>query len=468
MRTNLILGTAIAAALTFSAPFVFVSGAFAQDAPKSVFVHEDGTPFTADEKIELLQQELDTLKRQRDLDQEVATGAAAKTATASLDSKGLVFSSPDGKYQFAINAQVNVDADGFGKDGGTLQDQIQDRLIRPTFSGRAGNASFKITPELGGTSSAAASIVDAFVEYKVSDPLQFRFGKFKSPIGLERLQADPDVLWTERGNSTNLVPNRDVGYLAFGTFASGAVEYQVGELDGAADTVNFNNDIDNHKDLVYRVFATPLAQSDFVWLQGLGIGYAGTDGNHLGTTTNTQLPAYKTTGQQTFFKYNTNVFSSGKETRSNPEAYLYINNFGLLADYVEEKQTVKLAANSAELKNKALDISGSWILTGEAASFKGGVKPFHDFNINGSGWGAWELTARYGYTEIDKAAFTGGYASLSSSASKATSTGFGIGWYLSQNLKLLADVDKTKFVRGAATGNRPDENFTSGRVQFRY
>jgi len=464
LRTPLLLGTAIVAALTFTA----AGAASARDQSVSTATHDDGTPLTTDEKIELLQQELNTLKRQRDLDQEVSTAATAKAATATLDSKGLVFSSPDGKYQFAINAQVNIDADGFGRDGGTLQDQIQDRLIRPTFSGRAGNASFKITPELGGSSAASASIVDAYVEYKVSDPLQFRFGKFKSPIGLERLQSDPDVLWTERGNSTNLVPNRDVGYLAFGTFASGAVEYQVGELDGAADSVNFNNDIDNRKDLVYRVFATPFAQTDFVWLQGFGIGYAGTDGNHFGNTTNTQLPSYKTTGQQTFFKYNANVFSSGKETRSNPEAYFYLNNFSLLADYVEEKQAVKLGTSAATLKNRALDVSGSWIITGEPASFKGGVKPFHDFNINGSGWGAWELTARYGYTDIDDAAFTGGFASLASSASKATSTGFGIGWYLSQNLKLLADVDKTRFAGGAAKGNRPDENFTSGRVQFRY
>jgi phosphate-selective porin OprO/OprP len=462
LRTALILGTAVAAALTLA------PSAFAQDAQKPVFVHDDGTPFTADEKIEFLQQELDSLKRQRDVDQEVATSAAAKAATATLDTKGLVFSSPDGKYQFAINAQVNVDADGFGHDGGTLQDQIQDRLIRPTFSGRAGNASFRITPELGGSSAASASIVDAYVEYKVSDPLQFRFGKFKSPIGLERLQADPDVLWTERGHSTNLVPNRDVGYLAFGTLASGAVEYQVGELDGAADGVNFNNDVDNRKDLVYRVFTTPFAQSDIVWLQGFGIGYAGTDGNHLGNTTNTQLPAYKTPGQQTFFKYAANVFSSGKETRSNPEAYFYLSNFSLLADYVEEKQAVRLGAATANLKNRALDVSGSWIITGEPASFKGGVKPYHDFNLNGSGWGAWELTARYGYTDVDNAAFTGGFASLSSSASKATSTGFGVAWYLSQNLKLLADFDKTRFVGGSAKGNRPDETFTSGRVQFRY
>ncbi|MGZ3304513.1 MAG: OprO/OprP family phosphate-selective porin [Asticcacaulis sp.] len=466
MRTSFSLlgATALAAALALSAP----SFAAAQDAPKSPFVHDDGTPFTADEKIELLQQELDTLKRQRDLDQEVSTAAAAKTPVATLDRKGLSFTSADGKYQFAINAQVNVDADSFGGDGGTLQDQIQDRLIRPTFSGRAGNASFRFTPELGGSSSAAASIVDAYVEYKVSDPIQFRAGKFKSPIGLERLQSDADVIWTERGHSTNLVPNRDVGYQLFGTALGGSVEYQVALLDGAADGVNFNNDTDNHKDIAARVFAQPFAQSDIVWLQGLGVGYAATDGKHIGNATTTQLPTYKSPGQQTFFKYAANVFANGKETRSNPEAWFYLNNFGLLADYVEATQDVRLGVNTARLKNRALDVSGSWILTGETASYKGGVKPAHDFAIDGSGWGAWEITARYGYTDVDNAAFTGGFASLSSSASKATSTGVGIGWYLSENLKLLADWDHTKFVRGAAVGNRLTEDFASGRVQFRY
>ncbi len=462
--SKLSLGALSLAAL--AAALSFAPAAFAQDAAQPA--NDDGTPLTTEQKIDKLQQELDTLKRQRELDQELSTAAAAKTPTAVLDKKGLTFTSADGKYQFGINAQANIDAHSFGGDGGTLQDEVVDRLLRPTFSGRAGNASFRITAELGGSSSAASSIVDGYVEYKVTDAVQFRAGKFKSPLGLERLQADADVIWTERGHSTNLVPNRDIGYQVFGTLLPGVLEYQVGLFNGASDGVNLNNDTDNHKDVAYRLFATPFADTDIAWLQGFGIGYAGSDGEHLGNTTNTQLPTFKSPGQQTFFRYATGVFSSGKETRSNPQAWFYLNNFGILADYISEKQDVKLGLVSARLENSALDVSGSWVLTGENVSYKGGVKPAHDFNINGDGWGAVELTARYGYTDVDNAAFTGGFASLTASATKATSTGVGVAWYLSENLKLLADWDHTKFVRGAAVGDRLTENFASGRIQFRY
>ncbi len=465
MRKSLYASVAAIAVLAFL-PVL----AHAQDAGQSApdpFVHADGTPMTADEKIDFLQQELDTLRRQRDLDQEVAGKAADKTPQATLDKKGLKIVSPDGKYTLGLNAQVNVDVHSFGNDGGTVIDDVQDRLLRLTFAGQAGKASFRLVPEFGGTSSAAASIVDGYVEYKFADYAQIRAGKFKSPLGLERLQSDPDVIWTERGHSTNLVPNRDDGIQLFGTAWSGALEYQLGVFNGAADNVNLNNDLDNKKDIAARVFVQPFANSSLVALQGFGIGWAGSGGKHLGNTTNTQLPSYKTPGQQTFFKYAAGVFSSGSLSRSNPQAWFYFENVGVLADYIDEKQDVKLGANTARLNNKAFDISGSWVLTGENVGYKGGVKPKHDFG-NG-GWGALELTARYGYTDVDDKAFTGGFASINSSASKATSTGFGLAWYWSENLKLLADFDRTKFVGGAAGGaNRPSEDFASGRFQFRY
>ncbi|ESQ83787.1 hypothetical protein AEAC466_11510 [Asticcacaulis sp. AC466] len=453
------LGAAAAALTWVAAP------AYAQDAAHPT----DAAPLTTDERISRLEQELDTLKRQRELDQELTTAAAAKTPTAVLDKKGLLFTSADGKYAFGINAQVNIDAHSWGNDGGTLQDEVVARLIRPTFSGKAGNASFRITPELGSSSSAAASIVDAYIDYKFSDAVQLRAGKFKSPLGLERLQSDADVIWTERGHSTNLVPNRDVGYQVFGTFLDNRLEYQVGLFDGATDNANLNNDTDNHKDIAYRIFTQPFANSSVVWLQGLGIGYAGSDGKHIGNATNTQLASYRTPGQQTFFRYNTGVYSAGKQTRSNPQAWFYLNNFGLLVDYVTSQQDVQLGTAHAKLENSALDVSGSWVLTGESVSYKGGVKPANEFNWKKGTWGAVELTARYGYTDIDNAAFTGGFASLTSSASKATSTGLGIGWYWNENIKLVADWDQTKFDRGAAgTADRRIENFASGRVQFRY
>lgn len=439
------------------------------DAQPAPFIHPDGSAFTTDEKIDALQAQLNTLKSQRDLDQELADKAAAKTPVATLDKKGLKFVSADGKYELDINAQVNIDARNYGSGASAGSDDVFARLIRPTISGRAGNAFFKVTPEFAGSSVSSASLVDGYIGYKFSNAAQIQAGKFKSPIGLERLQSAADILFTERGHSTNLVPNRDSGVQLSGNLIPNVLEYQLGVFDGATDNANIANDSDNQKDVAYRIFATPFSQSGAVWLQGFGIGWAGSTGKHLGNATTTQLPSYKTPGQLTFFKFASGAFANGKETRSNPEAYFYLNNFGLLADYVEAKQQVANAVKSAELTQRALDVSGSWVLTGESVGFKGGVKPAHDFNPKNGGWGALELVARYGYTDIDNAAFTDGFASISSAASKATSTGVGLSWYWSENVKWLLDYDQTKFKGGAAAGaDRADEKFTSAAIQFRY
>ncbi|HTN39746.1 MAG TPA: hypothetical protein VLZ84_01255, partial [Asticcacaulis sp.] len=118
-----------------TAAFAFTPAiASAQDAPAAT----GDTALTYEERIARLEQELDTLKRQRELDQEITTATAAKTPVATLDKKGLSFTSADGKYAFGINAQVNVDVHSFSNDGGTLRDEVVGRLIRPTFSGKAG------------------------------------------------------------------------------------------------------------------------------------------------------------------------------------------------------------------------------------------------------------------------------------------------------------------------------------------
>ena len=50
----------------------------------------------------------------------------------------------------------------------------------------------------------------------ISREQKFRFGKFKPPVGLERLVSDSDMLFVERALPTDLVPNRDVGVQVYG------------------------------------------------------------------------------------------------------------------------------------------------------------------------------------------------------------------------------------------------------------
>jgi phosphate-selective porin OprO/OprP len=100
-------------------------------------------------------------------------------------------------------------------------------------------------------------------------------------------------------------------------------------------------------------------------------------------------------------------------------------------------------------------------LTGEEESFRG-FKPNSVFSLDDRTWGAFELVARYQELDTDDDAFLGGTASFAdpaSSASKATSYGLGVNWYLNENLKWVLNYDRTEFDGGAAGGaDRADES----------
>src|ERR1043165_5464236 len=85
------------------------------------------------------------------------------------------------------------------------------------------------------------------------------------------------------------------------------------------------------------------------------------------------LPGYTTDGQQQFFAYNpvsnAVVVASGEHWRLSPQAYYFLGPFGLMGEYMISDQkvsrTVTAPLASARLDNRAWQISGWWVLTGE-------------------------------------------------------------------------------------------------------
>src|SRR5205823_4223643 len=109
--------------------------------------------------------------------------------------------------------------------------------------------------------------------------VQFKFGKFKVPVGQELLQSESFISFNERSLVTNLVPNRDLGVIALGDLYGGRLTYQAGLFNGVADGANSNNaDFDNEKEGVARVMATPFRLDSHSPLRGLSFGLAGTTG----------------------------------------------------------------------------------------------------------------------------------------------------------------------------------------------
>jgi phosphate-selective porin OprO/OprP len=142
-----------------------------------------------------------------------------------------------------------------------------------------------------------------------------------------------------------------------------------------------------------------------------------------------------------------------------------------MGEWVASEQELQLGANAATdttLRNTAWQLTGSWVLSGEDASYKGVVKPARPFALDGEGWGAFELVARVGELRIDPDAFPT-YADPNLFARGSRAWGLGLSWYLNSNLKLAFNHGHASFDGGAPLGaDREDEQTFSTRVQVAF
>src|SRR6266446_354815 len=379
------------------------------------------TDAQAKQRIADLDQKVKILERSRELDLEASEAKAKEAPQITIGRDGFSLASADKNYALQLKGVLQVDSRTFFQDSGIIgNDSLLLRRARPVLQGTvARDFDFLFVPDFGGTSGP--QIFDAYVNYRYNSALQLQAGKSKSPVGLEALVADVDTLFNERALATALVPGRDLGIQLHGDLFEGTVSYAAGVFNGVGDARNTSNfDFEDNKAFEGRVFFQPFKQTSIEALQGFGFGLGGsyekmqrTNVTGLPTTTGGTLPGYTTDGQQQFFAYNPAsnavVVASGEHWRLSPQGYYYYGTFGLLAEYVISDQRVSRTATkpftSARLDNRAWEITGSWILTGEDAAYKGGVIPRHPFNPRQGDWGALQLVGRYAKVDIDDSAF---------------------------------------------------------------
>ncbi len=450
-----------------------------------------GTETNVEQRIQDLDQQVKILERNRELDQEAEEAKAKEAPKMTIGDRGFSFSSANGNFGVQLKGVLQVDSRTFFNDAGTVgNDSFLLRRARPILQGTVfRDFDFQFVPDFGGT--GGPQIFDAWLNYRYSPELQLQIGKFKSPIGLEQLQADRDIIFNERGLPTDLVPNRDVGFELHGDLFRGIASYAAGVFNGLGDARNSSNaDFEDDKAFEARVFLQPFktlgqpALEDFGF--GLGGSYEGlqptTSNSGLPSTTGGSLPGYATVGQQQFFAYNpTNratVFVDGEHWRLSPQAYYYLGPFGLLGEYVISNQKVSRTGTgsqpSVRLEHTAWQVAASWVLTGEDATYSG-VVPRNPFDPRKGNWGAWQLVARYSELDIDPAAFPT-FADPLSSARRAQEWSAGINWYLNRNLKVDLSYSRTTFEGGGqASGSsapaivtRKPESVLFSRVQLAF
>lgn len=417
-----------------------------------------------------LDQRLRIIERKLELQAEDAAAKAEKDPVASLSAgKGFSVKSPDG-VELKLKALVQADGRFFLDDERAPQnDGFLFRRIRPTLEGGWGPLiGFRLTPEFAGDN---ASIVDAYVDLKFDPRATLRIGKVKSPVGLERLQSGGSLALVERAFPTELAPNRDLGAQLQGDLFANRLNYVVGVYNGAPDGRDAaTTNPDNEFEYAARVFWEPF-KNDAGAFSGLGLGVAASVGETYGAGNNF-LPRYRTPGQAQFFAYGATVAADGLRRRLSPQGYFYRGPFGLQAEYIASEQEVRVtsgvnAGRRAHLEHDAYQVTASYVLSGEDAGFRGVTRPNQPFTVNGAGWGAWEVVARYGGLDIDDDAFPL-FANASQSARSAESWSLGLNWYLNSNLKLVATYNRTDFDGGAAGADRETEKVVLTRAQLSF
>ncbi len=431
-----------------------------------------------------VEERLAILERKYENDQEAAATKAKDGFGVTANVKdGFQIKSNDGDFALRIGGILQGDYRDYLGDHNTAPQITDTFLLRRIRLNLAGTLykflDFRLVSDFangGGTTAGPTSslLPDAYIEYRARPWAKIRFGKSKSPVGLEVLQSDPATLFVERGLPANLVPNRDTGVQLSGDVASGAISYQAAILNGVADGASGETDTSDDKEYIGRLWLTPFKALSSDWINGLSAGVAGSIGNQFGSAATSNLTGgYRTDGQQTFFTYQSGTFSNGQRKRIAPQAAWYNGSLGVFWEYVassQELRRVNVSTRTATITNRSWQIAGSYVLTGERASYNG-VKPRKVFDPKNGGWGALEVAGRYGIFRADDQAFAnaGFFSSTTSSARKARSWTAGLNWYFNNALRLTSDYDVTSFAGGAAGGkNRPTEKLVISRLQLQF
>ena len=482
-------------------------------------------PAAPSPEVEKLNRKVNTLERKLEVQDEVTTGALSKIPNFEAGADGFRVTSTDKKHQLRIGGTLQTDYrtflgsnaavwTGSGSSGYYAPagpDSVFLRQGRIILDGYVySDLYFKIMADFAQTSNTANLLPDAYLDYNYHPAASLLVGKFKPSISLERLQGDADTVFLERSFASNLAPNRDAGIQIHGAFgtpgykaerAAGPIDsknaftYQVGISDGTGDSGNsYGNGVPpnnststsfaSDKEFDGRIFAQPFQHSGYSWLEGLGLGIAGSysDPNHQAINAQRTL-----LGQSQLIDYGSTlkpggasvgtVTSNGASHRIYPQAYWYAGPFGLMGEYVESTQTLNggsLAANSKynniSQTNKAAQFQVSYVVTGEDNTFTG-IKPMRNFDPLKGSWGALQLAGRWSELTVDSDTFK--ILDPSKSVSKATAATFGANWFLNKNALIRLDYEQILFNGGAGKDaahvqNRPSEQIFSSRFQLAF
>lgn len=355
---------------------------------------------------------------------------------------GFVLHSIDQRHQVRITGQLQADYRIYPNPGDSAD--IDAFLVRRARLGIEANLfdhyEFRLVPDWGNNRSV---IQDAYLNIHHLDEVQLQIGKFRPPVGYERLIRARFMPTYERSMLDQLIPARDMGVMLHGKdLLGGRIDYALAVMNGE---IASDQDSNKLRDLLGRVAVTPFHGNGFPeCLQQLQVGISGSTGKQETAMAPNPL---RTPGSIPWLTFASTVRADGPRTRWMPEMTYFYRSLGLTAQYLHMNQEMRSNA-TAPVVNIPFDgyyFLATYLITGEQrTAYNQLITPLRPFDVRHplAAPGAWELVARFSHLQLGEQIFLPGNLNLANpknSSAGASELTLGFNWYLNSLVRLQAN-----------------------------
>ncbi len=410
-------------------------------------------------------------ERQEDMRRQVSApptpaARAAAAPTPSPDPKtmrayfkeGYNVETADGNFKLNVGGRAQIDWNVSDPGGGVKErfglagtsTGVEFRRARLSLAGLVyGWVDYKFEYDFA---EGDPAFKDVYIGFRKIPYLQYvRVGFFKEPFSLEELSSDDFVTFQERGLPNAFAPSRNTGVAFMPVFFDERMTASVGAF---RDTDDFGRGFGSEQlyNVTGRLTGLPWYEEDGRRLLHLGFSYA-----HQ--FRHDDVIAFSEQPESNLFPVELvdtgDIVSDGADL-INPELALVYGPWSLQAEYM---RAFVAQSDNANLQFDGLYAYVSYFLTGENRRYRTSTAafekplPIRDFVPDGSGWGAWELAARFSRLDLDSQNIRGGTEDNVSGE---------VNWYLNRNTKIGANY---VWAHLESVG---DSNIVQGRFQLTY
>ncbi len=492
------------------------AGVVTPSATKAITAQQSSPPASVDTKIADQQVRIDELANRLETAENDARLATQELPVWSFASGRPTITSADGRFSAAIRTLVQFDWGYYSQSaaattlptayGPDLSSGANFRRAQLGIQGKLfGDWSYNFNYDFGGSggTETPGHISSVYLQYDGLAPWAFRVGAFPPPASIEDGTSPSDTIFLERNAPSDLQRSiagsdgRDAvmilyaGNTVFGAASFTGNKIQDGAKALAAAGATAAPNYDEQLAALGRLSYLPISSDDAHWLIGVNGTYVikPPDAVPNGTATLATTPGATAKNsitlsdppELTFDSNGTTLVTTGSlpanhvsqwgvETAGN-----FQNFYGQAGYYAFEVDRAPIAyktyTSSSSTQTTIVQpsndnfsgwyVQASWILTGESRPYSttngafGSPKPRIPFSLDGGGWGAWELAARYSDLNLnDHTVNTANVITNWTGASTKTYTYYntvrggdqkiatvGLNWYVNNSVRFAFDYE---------------------------